>query len=186
MRWCGAVTWEEVLRELPNARRWVLDTSRWGCFPNAEDWENAVFDAVLYAAEHYSPDRGAAFSSYVLSVVRWKMTTLVHRTVHHRHRDIAEAIQKYGSPLALKDPQSPCDPVRQAVANEEVALVREALVQLPENWRLVIEGLYFRQISRKQLARELGICRERVGQIYLKARAMLQTLLRARGVNPCP
>jgi RNA polymerase sigma factor for flagellar operon FliA len=70
-------------------------------------------------------------------------------------------------------------PEQNAAASERKALVEQALRQLPDRNRRVIEGHYFREQSLDQIGRELGLSKSWVSRIHARSIEMLHGALAA-------
>jgi RNA polymerase sigma factor for flagellar operon FliA len=70
-------------------------------------------------------------------------------------------------------------PEQHAAASERKSLVEQALRQLPDRNRRVIEGHYFREQSLDQIGRELGLSKSWVSRIHARSIEMLHSALAA-------
>ncbi|TAM87991.1 MAG: sigma-70 family RNA polymerase sigma factor [Jatrophihabitans sp.] len=63
---------------------------------------------------------------------------------------------------------------------EQLGLLRDAVAELPERLRLVVDQYFFCQRKMADIARELGVTESRVSQLRSEALAMLRAGLRAQ------
>ncbi|MFH1466086.1 MAG: sigma-70 family RNA polymerase sigma factor [Pseudomonadota bacterium] len=73
----------------------------------------------------------------------------------------------------VADPKAP-DTVRIIAARERVALVRRAMVGMPENYRFAIDEIYFKGRDRDELAEERGVLPGTVDRWVSRARTWLE------------
>lgn len=82
----------------------------------------------------------------------------------------------------------PMDPTVIATPDERIddetgQLTREAVALLPEHYREVIVLRYFEECSIEEVGETLGIARSAVDMRLSRARGMLRTLLKSRGID---
>lgn len=109
-----------------------------------------------------------------------------------RHH-VAAAMTLHGSPYVAVDAQSDDEASYQIadtredddedslIARQRSALLREALEELPERTRLVVENSMAGH-PHVQMSRELGLTRERIRQIHREGLGMILSFLRQRGL----
>lgn len=115
----------------------------------AEEAVQEAFLALWRNAGAYDPRRGSV-RSWVLGMVHNRAVDLVRREESQRRR--AEA-------AATDEPvEDPAERVVRAVGSvEEGAMVREALMTLPDEQRRVIELMYFEGMSQSRIAERLSV-----------------------------
>lgn len=134
----------------------------------AEEVVQEVFLKLWSRPDSYSSQKGA-FVSWLLSLVH-------HRCVDElRKRSRTEVALDNEQPLSVintkPDPQP--DPSEQVWVMEQQRVVRQALVQLPENQRQVLELAYFGGLSQSQIAEQLS---QPLGTVKTRMRMGLQNL----------
>lgn len=134
----------------------------------AEEVVQEVFTKLWSKPQSYSSQKGA-FVSWLLSLVH-------HRSVDElRRRSRTEVPLDTDEPTSIlnttADPQP--DPGDQVWLAEQQQIVRQALRQLPENQRLVLELSYFGGFSQSQIATKLG---QPLGTVKTRMRMGLQNL----------
>ena len=77
--------------------------------------------------------------------------------------------------LASDDPPI----VEHLLSMENVALVNNAIAALPEKYRIPLVLAYFNQSSYDEIAQQLGVSRNHVGVLLLRAKQQLRTNLEA-------
>ncbi len=141
----------------------------------AEEVVQEVFLKLWSRPDSYSAHKGA-FVSWLLSLVH-------HRCVDElRKRARTEVALDNDQPLSVintrPDPQA--DPGEQVWVMEQQRIVRQALNELPENQRQVLELAYFGGLSQSQIAERLA---QPLGTVKTRTRSGLKRLsesLRAR------
>ncbi|HYP18943.1 MAG TPA: sigma-70 family RNA polymerase sigma factor [Chloroflexia bacterium] len=140
----------------------------------AEEVVQEVFLKLWSRPDSYSPQKGA-FVSWLLSLVH-------HRAVDElRKRSRTEVALDNDQPLSVintrPDPQP--DPSEQVWVMEQQRVVRQALGELPENQRLVLELAYFGGLSQSQIAERtsqpLGTVKTRMRMGLQNLRGLLET-----------
>lgn len=134
----------------------------------AEEVVQEVFTKLWSSPGSYSAQRGA-FVSWLLSLVH-------HRCIDElRRRSRTEVALDTDDPLSVlnttADPQP--DPGDQVWLMEQQRVVREALTELPENQRKVLELSYFGGLSQSQIATKLN---QPLGTVKTRMRMGLQNL----------
>ncbi|HEX8231481.1 MAG TPA: sigma-70 family RNA polymerase sigma factor [Chloroflexia bacterium] len=134
----------------------------------AEEVVQEVFLKLWSRPDSYSSHKGA-FVSWLLSLVH-------HRCVDElRKRSRTEVALDNDEPLSVintkPDPQP--DPSEQVWVMEQQRVVRQALIELPENQRQVLELAYFGGFSQSQIAEQLS---QPLGTVKTRMRMGLQNL----------
>ncbi len=132
----------------------------------AEDLTQAVF-VELWHKPDYDPRRGSV-SSFLCALTRARAIERL------RSQDSHQRFLKCWQPLLAADGSAPI-PFEPVSLEERRQAVQEALGQLPESQRQVLELLYYQGLSQTDIARHLGIPLEMV-----KTRAR-QALCKLRG-----
>lgn len=135
----------------------------------AEDLTQEVFLA-FWQRDQYNPDRGS-LSSFLLTFTRSRaLDRLRHRSVRFR------AMERVRGLFQSSDKGN--TPLEQAALDERSQLTHEALNQLPQTEREVLEIAYFEGLSQSQIAERLGLplgtVKTRCRQGLLRLRQLLQ------------
>ncbi len=115
----------------------------------SEEIVQEVFTKVWRAAHDYAPDRGR-FSSWLISITRHQCIDELRRC---RVRPTTESVDE--APyleLAGDD-----DPAEDAAQSLECARVRQALAQLPEEQRRMIELAFLEGLTHQEIAAHCSI-----------------------------
>jgi RNA polymerase sigma-70 factor (ECF subfamily) len=81
-------------------------------------------------------------------------------------------------PLPDDVAEATCGPLSWLARAEDVTRLREAIDELPEKYRVVIEGRFFEELSPAELARRLGWPRSTVSVYHMRAVEWLARRLR--------
>jgi RNA polymerase primary sigma factor len=163
---------------VPMARRWA------GPGRNFLDLVSDGNLSLILAAEKFDVSRGFKFSTYATSAIIRRFSRATVQGIGRRRRFVtgrqelleAAAARRIDEPL--REPGRP--------GNEEA--VRGMLGLLSDRERGIIIGRFglggSRPKSRDQLGKELGISKERVRQIELRAREKLHKVAMKEGLDP--
>lgn len=172
------------------AARWWLFCYRTaaGRWPNlhraVEDADAVARVAVCFAARAYRPERGWAFSTYAVTVIRWRWVREVEAAAR-RPRAVRFGEGDDGRGLEADVPA----PDREAGLDfDETAAVRLAVAALPPAHRDVVAAVHLGGESQFAFAGRAGISRARAGQVAAEALAHLARTLARRdgGVSARP
>lgn len=146
------------------------------------DIESATWEAVERAARRYSPAGGAGFATYAMRHVRWVVANRTHYSPRSRAGRAGRRVESlarsgYGDRDADSNPADPTDPARDPEEFDRLAAIRRHLAAqlagLPPRWRAVLELRYGlgggEPLLSKEVARRLGVSRQRVHQIEWRA-----------------
>ncbi|MBO9999456.1 MAG: sigma-70 family RNA polymerase sigma factor [Cyanobacteria bacterium SID2] len=135
----------------------------------AEDLTQEVF-LTFWKNEKFDPDR-AALSTYLCVMVRSRALNRL-KSNDSRQRTL-ERLQSF-EPLELSTPT----PLEQASCSEKEETLRDALAQLPEKNRQVLEMNYYQGLSHREISQQLGIP---LGTVKTNARKGLMLLRQILG-----
>lgn len=140
---------------------------------NEADAEEVLVDSfyqVWKQAGRYDASRGTV-AGWILNIVRSRaIDTLRSRMrVARSEKKILEGEEVF--PVAAPLPS----PEKQAIYREEQAVVQEAMQELPEDQRLVIDLAYFHGLSQSEIATQLG---QPLGTVKTRTRLAMQKLRR--------
>jgi RNA polymerase sigma-70 factor (ECF subfamily) len=143
-----------------------------GCMTEAEDLTQEVF-ALLWRKPSYDPRQGS-INSLLCRLTRAQALERL------RSRGSQRRLGKPWQPLLIASHRSPA-PFEQLSVEERRQPVQEALSQLSESQRQLLELLYYRGLSAADIAQELGMplatVQARSRQALCKLRRSLRPLL---------
>jgi RNA polymerase sigma-70 factor, ECF subfamily len=139
---------------------------------NAEEAEDVAQDVFLtfWHRNSYDPNRGS-LSSFLMTMTRSRSIDKL------RSRNTGFRFLQRWKGLAREE-TSWATPMEQAAVSERAQRVRQALAQLPESERQVLEIAYYEGLSQTEIAQRLntplGTVKTRSRQGLLKLRKILQ------------
>ncbi|MEL7224926.1 MAG: sigma-70 family RNA polymerase sigma factor [Cyanobacteria bacterium J06576_12] len=136
----------------------------------AEDITQEVFLKLWQQSSIYKPERGS-LSNFLVMLTRSKSIDRVRSRKSHHQR-----LHQWQT--TLHPPPSSNAPLESATLNERAILVREALKQLSEAERKVLETAYYGGLSQSEIAKHteipLGTVKSRSRQALKKLRTILK------------
>jgi RNA polymerase sigma-70 factor (ECF subfamily) len=145
----GDIAAFEVLYDRHKGPAYSLARRITGSDGNADDVVQETFVSVWRSIERYDPRRASVRTWLMRIVHRRAIDQLRSQMVHAKRRADGEGLV---DDLAAKDPV----PETLTLANEQSAEVRDALSDLPEDQRKVIELSYFSGFSQTEIAEMTG------------------------------
>ncbi len=140
---------------------------------DAEDLTQEIF-VTLWRKPSYDARRGS-LSSFLCLLTRSRAIDRL------RSKSSNQRFLERWQPILTADNVTP-PPFEQVSIEERRQVVQEALSQLPENQRQILELLYYQGLSQTEISRQLGIplgtVKTRSRQALFKLRGSLQPLLR--------
>lgn len=133
----------------------------------AEDLTQDVF-LSLYQKNQYDPARGSLLSF---------LTTVTHSRALDRLRSRGSKfrfLNRWNRSAAFEHPT--LNPIQAAVSDEEAAAVRQALTQLSDNERQILEIAYYEGVTQAEIAQRLNLP---LGTVKTRSRQGLKKLRRA-------
>jgi len=144
-----------------------------GHVAEAEDLTQEVF-VTLWRKPSYDLHRGSV-SSFLCALTRARAIERL------RSQDSHQRFLKHWQPLLAADGRAPI-PLEQVSLEERRQAVQEALGQLPESQRQLLELIYYQGLSQADIAQHWGIPLEtvktRARQALCKLRGSLRPLMR--------
>lgn len=115
---------------------------------------------------------------------RWLLRVAGNQCIDalRRRRRGRQVIVEVEDPAAVMEevPGSELSPLGAVMRTEEKAQVRDAIVRLPENYRLPLVLRYYGELSYDEIARQLGIQRNYVAALIFRAKQELRRRLAYR------
>ena len=152
------------------------------CGIELSDIRQSCYTVFLEALKGYKPDSGMQFNSFLNYPFKTMIQELTH-TRTSRKEPLNDAVS-LDIPLQDKDGETvttqldllpdesanvECDVLDTLEQEEERKAVRDAVAALPELHRDVIEALYFRNETQKDIAACMGCSRHRINYIHHEA-----------------
>jgi RNA polymerase primary sigma factor len=139
--------------------------------------------ALVRAVDGFDFARGNRFSTYATCAIRNVLARHERRSVHLRAQPFALVEKSLAAPDNGVDEHG-----REEAEKERRLLVWRWLAQLEPRERRILVGRFgiggSPEQTLTQIARELGISKERVRQIVVRARAKLRKIASLEGVDP--
>lgn len=150
---------------------------------SADDFDADVFAAVSEAIRWYDPDKGAAVNTYLT----WNIYNVARQTVRDYHRRVPavsyegffDAEDGGGFGAGIPDTRTAPDAGK---AIDTAAMVDRSLRCLSQRERYILVQRYSTGRTLSDLGEELGISKDRVRQLEVKARAAVRR--RVRSISP--
>ena len=134
---------------------------------DVEDLSNDIFITAYDHYENYDPDRASVFT--------W-LYNITRNRLKNYYRDRKEMISINGKDEPVDIPSHE-DIEQNALLEERVARLREALEQLPFNQRTAIELKYFYALSGEEIASKMNITSNHVRVIVNRGKKRLRELM---------
>lgn len=158
--------------------RWCLqDAVREGAEADAKELLNDTCHDVIRKIELFDPTRG--------TLKAWLFTIAKNKVIDHLRKKARKSelpIEDGADPAALNDPAT--DPNLEAVESasygNRVQAVREAMAQLSEKDRRILELGYYVQVTDTEIARRIGVQPQSIPMLRKRARDRLKKLLGTR------
>ncbi len=145
--------------------------------------EDATQEAFIRAYRAIGSFRGERFRSWLFSIVANACRDELRRRRRRPQRSLDEAREREDRPdLDPADPDP--TPEAQALSGELREVLERSLMQLPENWRLVVVLSDVQGLSYEEIAEAAGVPLGTVKSRLSRARARLREILLASGELP--
>jgi RNA polymerase sigma-70 factor (ECF subfamily) len=140
----------------------------------AEDLLQEVFCKIWDKAEQFDADRGRAFT-WIVSLTR-------NRTIDYlrsrRHKDKEREAATIDDPEFQLTDHGGTSPLESTIKEERATLLRNALQEIPDKQRRVLEISYFKGLSQREISDKhdipLGTVKTRMRQGMIKLKSLLE------------
>src|SRR5579872_7334462 len=149
--------------------RYMLDSRE-----SAEDATSDVFLKLQRSIERY--DSSIPFHRWLLRVAGNQCIDALRRRLRGR-RAIVEVED---GAAAIEAASSEPSPLRAVISAEERAQVRDAIMRLPQNYRVPLVMRYYSELSYDEIAQQLRIERNNVAALIFRAKQELRRRLPPR------
>lgn len=176
-----------IQSQLPWVHRIAIRIAARRKFADIDLLVSAGHIALIQCLDRFDP-RISRLSTYCFRKVGWAMWSEIRNSYRglsassylRRSRGVGK-VQSWDdqTPSAECESEAESDAIRQ----EEAGLCRQAIAQLPDRERYVIEQRYFFHRTLKQVGEAMGVSGERVRQIDLRAKRKLVEMLGQVGVT---
>src|SRR6202140_293829 len=146
--------------------RYMLDSTE-----SAEDATSEVFLKLQRSIESY--DRSIPFPRWLLRVAGNQCIDALRR----RQRGRRAIVEVEDGGAVIKAASLEPSPLGAVISKEERAKVREAIAQLPENYRVPLVLRYYSELSYQEIARQLDVERNNVATLIFRAKQELRRRL---------
>lgn len=117
--------------------------------PAAEEAVQDAFMTLWRKAATFDPERGAGVRAWLMTIVRNASIDAIRRRSRFSSREIELDVE---IPVASDD-----DPVSEVLASIDRSVIRQAMLNLPEDQRLAIELAYFEGLTHREIAERYGL-----------------------------
>ena len=145
--------------------------------------EDATQEAFIRAYRAIGSFRGERFRSWLFSIVANACRDELRRRRRRPQRSLDEAREREDRP-DLDPPDPDPTPEAQALSGELREALGRSLMQLPEDWRLVVVLSDVQGLSYEEIAESVGVPLGTVKSRLSRARARLREILLASGELP--
>ena len=129
------------------------------------DLEQEAAQQLCELVRAFDPDRGVNLTTYLQKAVKWRVASFLR----------AEARRAGHLPLESADLSRLADEVAAFRSPERTSpRLARALRQLSPRQRAVIAGLYWRERTAEEMARELGVTQQAVTALRRRAEAAIR------------
>jgi len=141
---------------------------------SAEDATSEIFLKLQRSIASY--DRSIPFAGWLLRVAGNQCIDLLRR--RKRGRQIFGEVEDEAG--AIEARSSEPSPLAAVISAEERELVRDAIAQLPESYRVPLVLRYYSELSYDEIAQQLGLRRNYVATLIFRAKQELRRKLADR------
>src|SRR5215468_6385783 len=138
----------------------------------AEDARSDVFARLPQVIDRYDP--GLPFDRWLLSVTSHRCLDLLRRRRLESRLFASELEDVDGRAIGSEPGPSPLGVVLTAEARGRV---RDALLRLPERYRVALALRYYGELGYEEIARQLGVTRNHVAILIFRGKQALRRLL---------
>jgi RNA polymerase sigma factor (sigma-70 family) len=148
---------------IPECRQWPRE---------ADEIRSTVMLALVSAARTWREGRGTKFSTYLRSMLDWRLMDFFRRLKQRNLIEGASNLPRF-VPLCPGFESAclarPFDPSVDLERGEQTDLLTRWKGLLPEDEAHVIDGIYGRNLTLIEVARELGVSRQRASVLHRRA-----------------
>ena len=148
-----------------------------------EEKDSLAYDALYYAAEHFNPDKGMSFKSFLYQVVSSKYKSLFVKEKKKKEKEVSIETPvrgPKGEDIALKDILEDISDVRKSDYLKYLT-IDEALHQSLNDKELLILRKASEGYTMAEIAPEIGVTEARISTIIKGIRDKLEGLLEDLG-----
>jgi RNA polymerase sigma factor (sigma-70 family) len=168
----------ELERDFRARHRWILPLF------STQDVVQEVLAAVVRDLRDASFPGKEAFFAYLGTLVRHRLLDAVRFHEAARRDGRKQVAEPTAGMAAVEADAREATPTLAASLSERAALLREAMAELPERWRRLLELRLQEEQTFPQIAAALGYASEETArQALVEAQARLAVKLRARGLG---
>ena len=138
----------------------------------AEDARSDVFSRLAQVIERYDP--ALPFDRWLLSVTSHRCLDLLRRRRLESRLFAAELEEVQDRSIGSEPGPSPLGAV---LTDEARGRVRDALVRLPERYRVALALRYYGELGYDEIASQLGVTRNHVAILIFRGKQALRRLL---------
>lgn len=168
----------ELQRDFRERHRWILPL-----FSTQDVVHEVLADVVRTLADTSFPAR-EAFFAYLGTIVRHRLLDAVRFHEAARRDGRRQVAEPTAGMAGLDADAREATPTLAASLSERAGLLHEAMAELPERWRRLLELRLQEDLTFPQIAAALGYASEETArQALVEAQARLLVKLRARGLG---
>ncbi len=148
-----------------------------GDLHEAEDITQNVFIRAYLALPNFNPNHDGAFKSWLLTITS---RICIDHTRKHRNRNSYDQMQPYQELELIETTDNISETI---IAEEDKRLLRESLLRLPPNYRMVIALKYLEDLDYRDIAEIMKIPLGTVGTWIRRGLEQLRKELDTKGVT---
>lgn len=154
------------------------------CYEN-EDFDDVLqiaYMSICYSAKTYREDMGCKFSSYAAKIARWYIFRAREQRKFRIDLDYCSPIthDNFNSILGLNPSELDSDYEDREINGQNRVLLEKVIESLPDRLATIIRlryGLDSEPLTCREVAKQMGISKQRVNQLEQKALKLLKEQL---------